>query len=132
MRTSSPSLAIPQIKRWIRAPKAIIMHLTNGTIQVRSSSSLLSLTRVAPSKIKRFTVLQQLSFQVNYFKDHTKLIVGGERQWQVSYINSERQSRSWSLADLARRGASPQVRERLTYVASVMEEFAELDEQAST
>ena len=72
------------------------------------------------------------SFQVNYFKDHTKLIVGGERQWQVTYINSERQSRSWSLSDLTRRGASPQVRERLTYVASVMEEFAELDEQAST
>ena len=29
------SSSIPQIKRWIRAPKAIIMHLTNGTIQVR-------------------------------------------------------------------------------------------------
>ena len=70
-------------------------------------------------------------FQVNYFKDHTKLIVGGEKQWQVTYINSERQSRSWALTDLARRGASPQVRERMTYVASVMEEFAELDEQAS-
>ena len=26
--------SIPQIKRWIRTPKAIIMHLTNGTIQV--------------------------------------------------------------------------------------------------
>ena len=58
--------------------------------------------------------------------------MGGERQWQVTYINSERQSRSWSLTDLTRRGASPPVRERLTYVASVMEEFAELDEQAST
>ena len=32
---SSGNTAIPQIKRWIRAPKAIIMHLTNGTIQVR-------------------------------------------------------------------------------------------------
>lgn len=95
------SSSIPQIKRWIRAPKAIIMHLTNGTIQV------------------------------NYFKDHTKLIVGGERQFVVTYINSERQSRSWSLADLARKGASAQVRERMTYVASVLEEFAELDEQGS-
>ena len=47
--------------------------------------------------------------QVNYFKDHTKLIVGGERQFIVTYINSERQSRSWSLPDLARRGALPQV-----------------------
>ena len=69
--------------------------------------------------------------QVNYFKDHTKLIVGGERQFVVTYINSERQSRSWSLADLARKGASAQVRERMTYVASVLEEFAELDEQGS-
>ena len=34
VRPSSPNVAIPQIKRWIRAPKAIIMHLTNGTIQV--------------------------------------------------------------------------------------------------
>lgn len=98
IRTAASS-SIPQIKRWIRTPKAIIMHLTNGTIQV------------------------------NYFKDHTKLIVGGERQFVVTYINSERQSRSWTLPDLARKGASPQVRERLTYVASVLEEFAELDEQ---
>ena len=46
---------------------------------------------------------------MNYFKDHTKLIVGGERQFIVTYINSERQSRSWTLPDLARRGALPQV-----------------------
>ena len=50
---------------------------------------------------------------MNYFKDHTKLIVGGERQFIVTYINSERQSRSWSLPDLARRGALPQVGFRL-------------------
>ena len=53
--------------------------------------------------------LKLLFPQVNYFKDHTKLIVGGERQFIVTYINSERQSRSWSLPDLARRGALPQV-----------------------
>jgi len=71
--------------------------------------------------------------QVNYFKDHTKLIVGSlesrQPQHVVTFINSERQSRSWFLADLARRGASSQVRERMAYVASVLEEFAELDQQ---
>jgi hypothetical protein len=30
-----PPGIIPQIKRWIRTSKAIIMHLTNGTIQVQ-------------------------------------------------------------------------------------------------
>ena len=35
-----PGLAtIPQIRRWIRTPKAIIMHLTNGTIQVYNPST---------------------------------------------------------------------------------------------
>ena len=71
-------------------------------------------------------------FQVNYFKDHTKLIVGGERQPMLTYINSERQSRTWLLADLARRGGSAQVKERMSYVASVLEEFAELDEQSES
>merc|ERR1740128_299442 len=94
--------AIPQIKRWIRTPKAIIMHLTNGTIQV------------------------------NYFKDHTKLIVGGERQHVVTYINSDRQARSYYLSDLARYGACSAVKERMSYVASVLEEFSELDQQILT
>lgn len=100
------SASIPQIKRWIRTPKAIIMHLTNGTIQV------------------------------NYFKDHTKLIVGAvdgkvtTAGFVVTYINSERQSRSWPLLELARRGTSGPVRERMQYVNSVLEEFAELEEQA--
>jgi polo-like kinase 1 len=80
------------------------MHLTNGTIQV------------------------------NYFKDHTKLIVGSldnrHQYYIVTFINSERQSRSWYLTDLGRRGATTQVRERMAYVASVLDEFAELDRQS--
>ncbi|XP_023327473.1 serine/threonine-protein kinase PLK1 [Eurytemora carolleeae] len=90
---------IPHIKRWVRTPKAIIMHLTNGTIQV------------------------------NYFKDHTKLIVGGDKTHVVTYVSTDRQSNSFLLADLARRGAPAPVRERMSYVASVLEEFAELDQQ---
>ena len=72
--------------------------------------------------------------QVNYFKDHTKLIVAGAGAGQglVTYINTDRAARTWSLAELARRGATTQVKERLSYVASVLEEFAELDEQASS
>ena len=76
--------------------------------------------------------------QVNYFKDHTKLIVAGAGagpgagQGLVTYINTDRAARTWSLAELARRGATTQVKERLSYVASVLEEFAELDEQASS
>ena len=72
--------------------------------------------------------------QVNYFKDHTKLIVAGAGPGQglVTYINTDRAARTWSLAELARRGATTQVKERLSYVASVLEEFAEQDEQASS
>jgi len=119
----SLTTTIPQIKRWIRTPKAIIMHLTNGTIQV------------------------------NYFKDHTKLIIGSldeavtsppQQQQQnclpnqasqlpfiVTYINSARESRCFHLNDLARHGASQPVRERMSYVAEVLNEFVELDKQIS-
>ena len=83
-------------------------------------------------QIKPLTFTNIVLFQVNYFKDHTKLIVGGERQPMLTYINSERQSRTWLLADLARRGGSAQVKERMSYVASVLEEFAELDEQSES
>ena len=66
---------------------------------------------------------------MNYFKDHTKLIVGGDKTHVVTYVSTDRQSSSFLLADLARKGAPAPVRERLAYVASVLEEFAELDEQ---
>ena len=49
----------------------------------------------------------------------------------VTYINSARESRCYYLADLARHGASQPIRERLNYVASVLDEFVELDKQIS-
>ena len=68
-------------------------------------------------------------FQVNYFKDHTKLIVGGDREFLVTYINPDRQARTWTLMDLATKGAPGAVKERMVYVTSVLEEFSELDDQ---
>ena len=41
----APAAAIPHIKRWVRTPKAIIMHLTNGTIQVYTYSATLIFIR---------------------------------------------------------------------------------------
>ncbi len=94
-----------------------------------------------------------LFVQVNYFKDHTKLIIGSldeavtsptQQQQQnclpnqasqlpfiVTYINSARESRCFHLNDLARHGASQPVRERMSYVAEVLNEFVELDKQIS-
>ena len=93
-----------------------------------------------------------LFVQVNYFKDHTKLIIGSldeavtspPQQQQncppnqasqlpfiVTYINSARESRCFHLNDLARHGASQPVRERMSYVAEVLNEFVELDKQIS-
>ncbi len=75
---------------------------------------------------------------MNYFKDHTKLIVGGledatsqSPDFIVTYINSERQSRSYQLSDLARYGTSTPIKERMHYVSSVLDEFVELDKQIS-
>jgi len=94
-----PAPAEIHMRRWVRTHKAIIMQLTNGTLQI------------------------------NFFKDHTKVIVSAVSagELMVTYINSERRAASYRLEEVAAAGCSRAVRERLEYAATVLREFAELD-----
>ena len=63
--------------------------------------------------------------QINFFKDHTKVIVSaGGAEPVVTYINSERRPASYRLSVLAGRGCSRPLRERLQYAAVVLREFS--------
>jgi hypothetical protein len=48
-------------------------------------------------------------------------------QYLVTYINSERMSSTYRLADISLAGCEPILRERLVYALTVLREFAELD-----
>lgn len=87
------------IKRWVRTPKAIIMQLDNNTLQI------------------------------NFFKDHTKIIlsVDAMTHYWVTYIGSDRLSTAYRLDDISQFGCEPTLHQRLVFALTVLREFAELD-----
>ncbi|XP_049782378.1 serine/threonine-protein kinase PLK1-like [Schistocerca gregaria] len=99
MRTTSRRrLPVPHMRRWVRTNAVIIMELCNGTIQI------------------------------NFFKNHTKLILSDWKQGLlVTYINSERQSVSYWLHEIELVGCDSDILDRLKIAAAILREFAELD-----
>lgn len=89
---------VPHMLRWLRSSRAIIMQLSSGTLQI------------------------------NFFKDHTKIVISGDfPNAVVMYINEERQSNTYLLSDLCQHGCDTNIRSRLQYAASVLRDFAELE-----
>lgn len=66
--------------------------------------------------------------QINFFKDHTKIVIAGERSdVSIMFISSDRQSFTYRLSQLAEVGCDAMVRERLVYALSCLRQYAELD-----
>ena len=63
-----------------------------------------------------------VEMQVNFFDDHTKVIVSAEAQdYLVTYIDSKRHSVSYQLLQLRHFGCSVQVVDRLRYARHVLQ-----------
>lgn len=72
--------------------------------------------------------------QVNFFEDHTKMVISQEtpaRGYLVTYIDASRQTSSYWLNDIRDFGCTAELHERLQYVYKVSREFAELDNNAT-
>ncbi|XP_047357049.1 serine/threonine-protein kinase PLK1-like [Vespa velutina] len=95
----SKNAYVPRMRRWLRTDKAIVMELTVPLLQV------------------------------NFFVDHTKIIVSQEtgKGYLITYINTGRHVSSYWLNDLRDFGCTADLYERLYYVCKVTREFAELD-----
>ncbi|XP_077279330.1 serine/threonine-protein kinase PLK1 [Temnothorax americanus] len=97
----SKNSCVPRMRRWLRTDKAIVMELTVPLLQV------------------------------NFFVDHTKMVVSqesaGGRGYLITYIDTGRHASSYWLNDLRDLGCTPDLYERLYYVCKVTREFAELD-----
>ncbi|XP_014488736.1 PREDICTED: serine/threonine-protein kinase PLK1-like isoform X1 [Dinoponera quadriceps] len=96
----SKNACVPRMRRWLRTDKAIVMELTVPLLQV------------------------------NFFVDHTKMVVSQEspgRGYLITYIDTGRHASSYWLNDLRDLGCTPDLYERLYYVCKVTREFAELD-----
>lgn len=74
------------MKKWFRTDRAIVMHLNNGTLQV------------------------------NFFEDHTKVIISADAQdYLVTYIDGSRVTVAYRLLQLRHFGCSAELVERLDY-----------------
>uniref|UniRef100_A0A4W4DMU3 Serine/threonine-protein kinase PLK n=1 Tax=Electrophorus electricus TaxID=8005 RepID=A0A4W4DMU3_ELEEL len=61
------------------------------------------------------------TFQVNFYHDHTKIIVCSQgEEYLLTYINEERVSTAVRLSELLRRGSSPDLRSRMEYALNML------------
>ncbi|XP_040566312.1 serine/threonine-protein kinase PLK1 [Lepeophtheirus salmonis] len=81
---------IPFMKTWFRTSRAVVMHLTNGTVQI------------------------------NFFKDHTKIILC-PMVAAVTYIDEQRRTRTFRFDLIERYGCSQELASRLTYAYDKIE-----------
>lgn len=82
---------------WFRTDKAMVMYLSDGTLQV------------------------------NFLSDHTKLILNPEQQEDVvTFINEERESFVMTLSAVAKKGCQDAVHERLQYCLMVLHKLADM------
>lgn len=89
------------LQRWMRTDRAVVMQL---------SCSML---------------------QVNFFGDHTKLVLSAERPERplVLYVDKRRHTAAYTLAAIARFGCDEALQERLRFALGALQEFAELEQR---
>lgn len=85
---------LPYLSVWFRTKSAIVLHLTNGTVQI------------------------------NFFKDHTKLILC-PLMGAVTYIDEKREFRTYKLSLLEEFGCSKELAGRLHYAKLMVEKMME-------
>ena len=71
------------------------------------------------------------SFQVNFFEDHTKVILSPDGQdYLVTYINTNRQAVAHHLLQLRHFGCHPNIVDRLKYAREMLESIINIEGEA--
>ena len=105
---------LPFLRTWLRTRNAIILHLSNGTIQVIA----LFLELI----IKEILFYEKFStqFKINFFHDHTKIICC-PLMGAVTYIDEKRDYRTFKFSLIERYGCTKEVFTRLKYAKTIVE-----------
>jgi hypothetical protein len=87
------------MKKWFRTDRAIVMYLSNGTLQV------------------------------NFLDDHTKIIINPDsnQDYLVTYVNNARQATSYLLTAIRHFGCTADVIERIRYAVRMLERIINVD-----
>ncbi|CAG5126129.1 unnamed protein product, partial [Candidula unifasciata] len=86
------------LKKWFRTAKAIILYLSDGTLQV------------------------------NFFDDHTKLILSNIKQeYMVTYIDQERCARTFHLSHILREGCTAEILDRVAFARVMLKNLVDIE-----
>ncbi|KAG7459377.1 hypothetical protein MATL_G00210130 [Megalops atlanticus] len=83
---------LPYLRHWFRTKSAIVLHLTNGTVQI------------------------------NFFRDHTKLILC-PLMGAVTYIDERREFRTYRMSLVEEHGCCRELASRLRYAHTMVEKL---------
>ncbi|XP_028902585.1 serine/threonine-protein kinase PLK3 [Ornithorhynchus anatinus] len=82
----------PLLLQWIKTDQALLMLFSDGTVQV------------------------------NFYIDHTKVILSGWEPLLVTYVARDRSAFTYKAAHLQQRGCSPDLQQRLRYILRLLRE----------
>ncbi|BFY99869.1 hypothetical protein BsWGS_02909 [Bradybaena similaris] len=86
------------LKKWFRTAKAIVLYLSDGTLQV------------------------------NFFDDHTKLILSNyKNEYAVTYIDQERSANTYSLSHIVKDGCTVDILERMIFARSMLKNLVDIE-----
>ena len=164
------------MKKWFRTSKAIVMYLSNGTLQVcykhysKSVSCILHSflyicdsnqnfrklvllsVRMIRNKVAEFQsfvkirsiqicwhahcltdflrrhYLYAIHSQVNFFEDHTKIILSNEcGRHCLTFIDETRKACTYLLEDIASLGCTDCVYERMDYARNMLQNIIDIE-----
>lgn len=86
------------LKKWFRTAKAIVMYLTDGTLQV------------------------------NFFVDHTKIILSpNQNSYLVTYIDENRLAKTYSIVSLIKYGCHIDIAQRLEFTHAMLKNLVDIE-----
>ncbi|XP_045160378.2 serine/threonine-protein kinase PLK1-like isoform X2 [Mercenaria mercenaria] len=86
------------LKKWFRTAKAIVLYLNDGTLQV------------------------------NFFDDHTKIILSYMRNdYFVTYIDEERCATTYSMVHLIQDGCQRDIMDRMSFARSMLKNLVDIE-----
>nr|KAG5714102.1 hypothetical protein BaRGS_020430 [Batillaria attramentaria] len=93
-----PFSAILYLKKWFRTTKAIVLYLSDGTLQV------------------------------NFFDDHTKLILSNvKNEYMVTFIDPERCAKTYNMCHIIQDGCQADIIERMAFARSMLKNLVDIE-----
>lgn len=116
--------APPLLLQWVKTDQALLMLFSDGTVQVRAlpgwKGSLTGSGRGCGSGVRALVNTIAFCAQVNFYGDHTKLILSGWEPLLVTFVARNRSACTYLASHLRQLGCAPDLRQRLRYALRLL------------